>query len=183
MSNTRTLLFTQVPHTIEREWTCKECDLSGIVDDAVPRSVYESIITRINLTVDFNTAFQDIPDMIGEEEDVKDDRIENWKNAQRTYFEIVEAINPIVRKLVKQTYEEASKNKVEKTTLLKRIQTKFHKSSRSVDDVASQITTPQRSPIIGRAETIVPGDSVTRIGTSVSKSPSYTYAWARRRKS
>jgi hypothetical protein len=166
MSDTRTILFTQVPHLVEREWQCMDVPLDIITENNDIANRTESIIQSIKLTIEFNPMFQDIPDVMSEHDDETNTRIDNWKRAQQAYTVLIDAMAPIVKSIAKGTYQEAIEQKSSRVSLLKQVKTRLIRRSQHVSCTESGLPTPKPSP---RPETSVgPFDSVSNVSTNRS---------------
>jgi hypothetical protein len=182
MSDTRTQLFTQVPRSISKEWTCLEADLSGLLDGKFQDAMLESVITRVKLTIDFNPMFQSDKDEFDHNDDNTEDRLANWRSAQDSYVQLTEALQPVIKDLMVRTYKQALEQKCGRVSLLKRVRTKMYKTSSEGDFADTNLTSPATSPKIEQAASdIYPHESVTNVGkqTRVSHASTIRHGWTR----
>lgn len=161
-SDTQTLLFTQVPRRIVREWLIAEEDISRLVPNHLDITE-TSLIESVTLTIQFRDMIATEEQIMTEEHDFANTRKEVWKSAMNLFSDLNKVVSDRIRELSKATLESAKENRAGRVELVKHTKTQMLKvsSASSSPTVRNHPFHPSGSE--DDEDTIQPNDSASHI--------------------
>lgn len=99
--DTHTAIFTRIPRTISKSWSGRPISSKTLLPVEFTDYHHESsIITRIDLKVEFNTLLAKAQSLLGNESDAGNDKILAWKEARLDFANLEQAISDVISKIV-----------------------------------------------------------------------------------